>query len=1700
MKMAIKPPVHLELSTDNSHDNLLFHQQRKSQLSQYVKSIQEFQSTQTVTNPYQVGMTSTSTLAPKFGQNKLLESTGKIHNQKHLSRSKSTLSLQDIDGARHSMLESTLQSGFVGLRGRPFTVSKVGNNGKIYLRPKILPVRESLSSSSIFTPFPPKIADDNISTPSTYLNKSQIDNSEKSFLSPELHDISKNSKFTNTRIEISPRSLSIPGIYALGTDEPNKYTGKSDKQSTHKQFNKTNSVQFPTLEVSIPSYRLGFDPIDCSSPQHPDSTIPSKFSLENTESSAEVSSPTLRYFTSKRESENHALPNFSTFVDLDQLDNASLHQENISRGSSIVPEMFDKLMLRPLCEHPTVVQYTATRQISAATPARLVAEITSPSFVDYSLLSDFFLTFRSFLGTSQLLKMLIARLKWALLKKDSTGTIVRVRTFVALRHWLLNYFVDDFLMDFELRKLFCELLNDFVEQIKQNPHQSQIPFQITGELKKCWRIVCATFWDSADSLVEMGPLAPIFPGEYFDPNKPKIAPKIWISSHSKNAIDESESNAQEIKITNENSQFDNSHLNNEEFQVLSHNREEHNLRSEEKSNLPKILISEEEAHFNTDYLDLESLNHLSSYSMPQKLNHESNNNLSHGKNNELRAWNFKQNARFSDSYRGCSLSVYPAHKIRHNSTELLTTFPPASAILRANLFPPGQPFVDVKTPLTPTGSRKEIIIPQSARVNHRSASAISGPGMKKLLGNMRRALRDRAGQVVSSQHIQGCLPHVSPHVNRSSNINKAPDLSESLKSHTRNVPSDISMRIDFLGVEVAKDFKEALEEGSETRNSDKIREEYKLIHHTAKGSGPQDTVFKSFLGSKSSLLAIGSVENSNSNSNETLSSPSTNKFLQPFPLVTAESLDSPTMKTRPNTRLQPSCGPTPPITPPNQSPSSFMGITTPNFQNIFERCAWDQTFSVDNNLSHYNDSDLREDQKTNDQSVRAISTSQALETPTTNSAKSRKQLTSFQSNLTRWTHERSFDATTISGSEFGDHDQILDLTSIPSLLRPLRRRPGCNLRSVNNLEAPKTDLRDAASSTDSWASEVSKSLYSLHPSNSQYDDGVEKCSRNVSLGQLAGSHQEVINSSFVAPESMENGAYILAQIPDDDDDDGGIESTLLKLEGRFQKRKHEGTRNKNSVYAGYDTHLNTLSTFSPLPAKEEEGREIKSIQDSKTGSKKSIFTSDHPQLILDMDKLRQGFDASSACLSHVEKYTRSIESRSLYSRPEKDTSCYDHLSDYGSREAFGLDQHEQITSNILHTPELSHGNTSDSALESDEVDEHQSKASTNDSLSWAHTDDRDLISLKFWENSSPNEYTNFDLKSTTGNLFSPIENYINPKEHAHPLFEPLSSSIKMPQALEINPEASYLHSGLKIHQSTVIEDSPAILFDKETEIRHSKYPINPLRSHRITESYRKMPPHMPFILAHDSDILAQQFTLVEKDALNEIDWKDLIEIQCGNPPSEIRSWVKFLRSKSTPQGIEIIMTRFNLMVKWAVSECILIQNLNKRVDCLVKLIHIADSCRKRRNFATMTQITTALISQDLTELTHTWSFISSSDIQVLEELKTLILPSQNFHNLRAEMEGASVDQGCIPFLGIYIEELALNHQNPIFMETSSTMEPLVNFERCRTDAMIIKTLLRLIEASQQYKFSPIEGVIERCIWIAALSDEEIANYRKLIQG
>jgi Gdp/GTP exchange factor required for growth at low temperatures len=101
----------------------------------------------------------------------------------------------------------------------------------------------------------------------------------------------------------------------------------------------------------------------------------------------------------------------------------------------------------------------------AATIERWIAQLTSD--LNYDELLIFFLTYRTYVSSVDLCHLLICRFHWALGKASSkhdetVRRIVRVRTFVAIRYWLLTFFAVDFLPNRELRMLLASWLNTLI--------------------------------------------------------------------------------------------------------------------------------------------------------------------------------------------------------------------------------------------------------------------------------------------------------------------------------------------------------------------------------------------------------------------------------------------------------------------------------------------------------------------------------------------------------------------------------------------------------------------------------------------------------------------------------------------------------------------------------------------------------------------------------------------------------------------------------------------------------------------------------------------------------------------------------------------------------------------------------------------------------------------------------------------------------------------------------------------------------------------------------------------------------------------------------------------------------------------------------------------------------------------------------------
>ncbi|KAH9477116.1 Guanine nucleotide exchange factor LTE1 [Psilocybe cubensis] len=132
------------------------------------------------------------------------------------------------------------------------------------------------------------------------------------------------------------------------------------------------------------------------------------------------------------------------------------------------------------------------RVLLAATIERWIAQLTSD--LNYDELLNFFLTYRTYVPAVDLCHLFICRFHWALQtgasRQDETvRRIVRVRTFVAIRYWLLTFFTVDFIPNRELRLLIADWLNTLIEDpiLKKHSDATDIVKRLIKVAKECKR-------------------------------------------------------------------------------------------------------------------------------------------------------------------------------------------------------------------------------------------------------------------------------------------------------------------------------------------------------------------------------------------------------------------------------------------------------------------------------------------------------------------------------------------------------------------------------------------------------------------------------------------------------------------------------------------------------------------------------------------------------------------------------------------------------------------------------------------------------------------------------------------------------------------------------------------------------------------------------------------------------------------------------------------------------------------------------------------------------------------------------------------------------------------------------------------------------------------------------------------------------------
>jgi hypothetical protein len=1210
----------------------------------------------------------------------------------------------------------------------------------------------------------------------------------------------------------------------------------------------------------------------------------------------------------------------------------------------------------------SVVRYIpGTKDISAATPARIVAQISSESFMDYELVSDFFLTFRSYLSTSHLLALLLARLKWAINRLQDDGRIIRIRTFAALRHWILNYFVDDFVTNYELRNHFCDTINELYSEVRSRENGGTSDRKILIDLKRCWNGKCSVYWASPD-----------LSRSYNDPETPIVPGNIQID------IPKTEELQQNIPLPGLTPTADTTFRENLPFST-QHDR---NVSAATAQSIPLSTKSEQSMMALSCSLPPKSPKRFSMSASKGKANrpvvlastkpkspsrsHEQP--MSPGSRYPYHGHAHKRSGSFSDSARDDRLPMFAMEpELGPAPQEMLD---PVS-LIRGELYPPAESYMTMMAPDSPP------LPPPSKNTNpdRRSTPYVpkSAPnsGVRTIIGSIKRALHTRnGGQSVSARIANAHEAFSLPSRGKTSALPSGMAFgSEFYRERKMAAVPKRPARIDLLCDEVLKQYRLAMNKEESTAQDrpaasglqKDLQEPASHSAHLLPMHNPPQAESKIqsgiTMGSGSIVIVddtgfempfmTGAAQDPMPENNDSVYPtsefrvPEDAASMQTIP-VEGEYLRPVCYKAEDSGRAHLSNVFFPPRSPTPQRSSSVERVTTPV-------------------------------KKKNSLSLRL------------------RKYASFQSGISRTRYSMNSESTV--GSTLTQDQNRQQSGPV------LRRRRGGNLRQMQTGDEYEHPLgRDSFASWDDSIADgtassegVSRPPSTLIPPNPRYSLVQPRNSRHIR-------------------RSFESVIAKFAQIPDDDD--GGIESTLLKLEGKWEGPSNADRDSKFVQPGGSNSNREQPLVLCGL----ETAKPDWDVLSRRRQTDKSAYSTVGGRLAPPRP-YSDSVAESDESYNSTPLLERGLTDESMKWQPTSNPVQYDlngaPLSLISSRDTSDLvSSHPSIQ--IVHETDsirrIPPGSTIPASHEAGQVTLTRLSALSSDNSV-------DLIDPR--ESMGPRQST--DTRSFGS---SAVE--IPPHPLAHPPSPPMTiqhpgsfTSCVSPlntvlfQAQPPTPDTSPRHkeAATASRPFNIQQVSSDVLFNSENN-PHDQIPT------------KFVPDHVPFVLACESIVLAQQLTLIEMAALSEIDWRDLVEMRWSSACPLVTNWVEFLTYEER-KGIDLVVGRFNLMVKWILSEIVLTRDIHERARTIIKFIHTAAHARRICNYSTMLQIAIALSSSDCSRLQSTWQLIPMEDKRLFKDMECLIQPVRNFNDLRVEMETANLQEGCIPFIGQFYLQVHL---------------------------------------------------------------------------
>lgn len=1350
--------------------------------------------------------------------------------------------------------------------------------------------------------------------------------------------------------------------------------------------------------------------------------------------------------------------------------------------------IFDDCRYFPGLKHDqeSVVKFDVNNSdfINHATLRALIVQLTSPEVIDYNLICDFFLTYRTFTDSHTVLGLLLTRLIWALQYVNSAmpetehiGKLVLLRTFVVFRHWVLNYFVDDFVSDHKLCDAFVFYMNQITTESNLVNSSMVFEHKIITDIKIHWLSQINEFYNASINVDS--------PQNIFAYSLPSVSDLANFKKLTKSNTEASIHTNPSFRRSAMLSLYDqkahhkcliyddaNSNDENPQFSI-------NNLLSQHKSS--RTSLNDKLCEYQSKNSRRKPLgpsnkppsgkhNYMNITDSSVALKKTSNLNEDDADKENITSVGFSTNGNVklpSSKVLGIVPST-PVKKMEYTLRDALATSPKA----RTNSHLTDSTDVDV-------GRRKSI---------------------KKLMDGFKKSFNSNPER-----------PSLQSDASGSVTLMEDPATEEQLTQSAEAIGS----RVDILSARIVDEL-EYLIRYYIAEQKDAITETDDISRTAIEFQAPDEFVEVEVEEDDRTAIVTKSF------ANESLD-PQEAEVSMVFSDLNLEKIDNLFSKdeiTLPEQEFGPIQFPVTPVklkhSPPIDRNSLGGFSTTSSFRRVTS-INWNDegNLNLENSaLIDESASDIGDELKHN-----SFKTERMIKTST--------QYFDVSNDIP--TRQNPFDLNSagLSNSSISTpsdidnyDDEIADLGIAMS---PQSMKKTLTLQKINN---------------DGFATmSVNKRLSMLSRTSSGSllkRDSIKSYLSYDSAFSVASNHKaDADDNSHL---KKKHGFHNLRRLVRDDADgneedvgsDGRSNASGERMSGLPYQLKTTSISSQISKTSSLrkSVRVSTLCALTELP--------FNDYRDSTPSSARGTSNIDHSTKLSDL--------AESSVFSIGAKSTARENNRSTSDRTSSNSVAIPGISNYALKELAAIPDESFSSKNPIQfaldklegksNEKLTQADSSDTERDVEDLKPAVSEEERQKGLEDLFVDDASTGSVRYIPISkdvSPDVSVDApDHVNNTEEILDEINNAAT--EDAIGYSSDIEEELRKKPITPIKTRAR-----LVLHPSNSTPTMNMLFMSVPNSESTSPFSLmNPkavLDGYALTfenlaiEKVMLEASHVSFVLSYDSKCLAEHLTIIEKDMLQEIDWKELIELQWNKELTPVNSWLEIIVNENyynKNKGVNLVIARFNLMVNWTISEILLTRTEEERIAIISRYIHVAHHCLAMQNFSTLMQLILALTSEKVAKLKSTWKNLPPGDILTLKNLEELTSPLKNFINIRLCTNLIKPSRGCIPFVGLYLSDLVFNAERPKFVKkpkqaasvkqndsyeksvtlgdstlstegTSPEEDRLINFSRFRTSVHVVKSLSQCIEWSSNYRFPIDEELLRKCLYIKSLDEEEM-NY------